>query len=415
MHSQGLNHCDAPPLLLYHPASFGLPKPPATQHPGSNLHKRKVLFFIGADWYFCSHRLQLARGLQRAGFEIVVLTHVRADGERIRSEGFRLIESSLQRASLNPINDIKSLFGTLSAYRAEKPDVAHHVGIKPILYGSLASLMTSTPAMVNAFAGTGYLFNSSDRSARAIRVVVSRFMKWLLNRGNARVLLQSDHARDVMVQSGMLRPDRIAVIRGSGVDLDEFAPTPEPPGTPLVVLPGRMLWDKGVGDFVKAAGILRQRNVHVRMALVGAPDVANPSAIPDAQLEAWRDGGDVEWWGHQADMPSVLAQSHIVCLPSYHEGVPKALIEGAASGRALIASDIPGCREVVEDGKNGLLVPPGDAETLANAIERLAGDRDLRQQLGNNGRRVAVENFSIESVVQKTQAIYEELLAACPA
>jgi glycosyltransferase involved in cell wall biosynthesis len=213
----------------------------------------------------------------------------------------------------------------------------------------------------------------------------------------------------------MLRPDRIAVIRGSGVDLDEFAPTPEPPGTPLVVLPGRMLWDKGVGDFVKAAGILRQRNVHVRMALVGAPDVANPSAIPDAQLEAWRDGGDVEWWGHQADMPSVLAQSHIVCLPSYHEGVPKALIEGAASGRALVASDISGCREVVEDGKNGLLVPPGDAEMLANAIERLAGDGDLRQQLGINGRRVAVENFSIESVVQKTQAIYEELLAACPA
>jgi len=378
----------------------------------STPRKRKILFFIGADWYFCSHRLLLARGLHQAGFEIVVLTHVTNDGDRIRKEGFRLVESTLARGSLNPLSDVRSFVGTLRTYRREKPDIAHHVGIKPILYGSLAGLMTSTPALVNAFAGMGYLFNSTDRKARVVRLGVVAAMKALLNRSNSRVILQSEESKASLVRTGFLSKERTVVIRGSGVNVSEFAPTPERPGVPLAILPSRMLWDKGVREFVEASLILKARKVPVRMALVGAPDPANPSAISVPQLEAWRDDGSVEWWGHQGDMPAVFAQSHIVCLPSYHEGVPKVLIEGAACGRPLIASDIPGCREVARHMENAVLVEPRSASALADAIGLLANDKELRLRLGARGRRMSVEEFSVEDVIARTRALYEELVPA---
>jgi glycosyltransferase involved in cell wall biosynthesis len=373
---------------------------------------RKILFFIGADWYFCSHRLLLARGLHQAGYEIVVLTHVTNDGERIRKEGFRLVESTLARGSLNPLSDLRSFVGTLRTYRRERPDIAHHVGIKPILYGSLAGVMTSTPAMVNAFAGMGYLFNSTDRKARIVRRGVVAAMKALLNRRNTRVILQSEDARDSMVKAGFLEQERIAVIRGSGVDVSEFVPSAEPPGIPLVVLASRMLWDKGVREFVEASRILKARKVPVRMALVGAPDPANPSAIAVSQLAAWRDEGSVEWWGHQSEMPAVFSQCHVVCLPSYHEGVPKVLIEAAASGRPLIASDIPGCREVARHMENAILVEPHSAPALADAISVLARDKALRSRLGERGRQIAVDEFSVDDVIARTRAVYEELVPA---
>ncbi|HET7612919.1 MAG TPA: glycosyltransferase family 4 protein [Gemmatimonadaceae bacterium] len=374
--------------------------------------KRKILFFIGADWYFCSHRLLLARGLHQAGYEIVVLTHVTNDGERIRKEGFRLVESTLARGSLNPLSDVRAFVGTLRAYRRERPDIAHHVGIKPILYGSLAGVMTSTPGLVNAFAGMGYLFNTTDRKARIVRGGVVAAMKALLNRRNTRVILQSEDARDSMVKTGFLAHERIAVIRGSGVDISEFVPSPEPPGVPVVVLASRMLWDKGVREFVEASRMLKARKVPVRMALVGAPDSANPSAIAVSQLEAWRDDGSVEWWGHRSDMPSVFAQCHVVCLPSYHEGVPKVLIEAAASGRPLIASDIPGCREVARHMENAMLVEPRSASALADAISVLARDKALRLRLGERGRQIAVDEFSIDDVIARTRAVYDELVPA---
>lgn len=367
---------------------------------------------MGADFYFCSHRLLLARGLQRAGYQVVVLTHVIEDGDRIRREGFKLIESSLRRGGLNPFQDLRSLVQTVGTYRAERPDLAHHVGIKPILYGSIASAITATPATVNAFAGTGYLFNSQRPIARAVSAMVSRLMKALLSRARSRVILQNAEAGDSMVASGMVSRDRLVIIRGSGVDLAEYTPSPEPAGTPVVVLASRMLWDKGVREFVQAARILRAQSVRVRMALVGAPDPANPSAIATSELESWRDEGIVEWWGHRRDMPSVFAACHIVCLPSYHEGLPKVLIEGAACGRPLIASDIAGCREVVKHMENGLLVKVKDAEGLAAAIRDLAEDGKLRRSLGANGRRLAVDNFSIDRVIDQTRALYDELLTA---
>ena len=354
----------------------------------------------------------LARGLKGAGYEVVVLTHVIDDGDRIRREGFKLIESSLQRASLNPFRDIRSLIQTVGAYRSERPDLAHHVGIKPILYGSFASAVTATPATVNAFAGTGYLFNSSRPFARAVGTLVSALMRALLNRGRSRVILQNDEAGESMVASGLIARDRVVIIRGSGVDLAEYTPSPEPVGVPVVVLASRMLWDKGVAEFVEASRILRAQNVPVRMALVGAPDAANPSAIATSVLESWRDEGIVEWWGHRRDMPSVLAESNVVCLPSYHEGLPKVLIEGAACGRPLIASDIAGCREVVRHMENGLLVKVKDAASLAAAIRTLVEDRELRVRLGKNGRQLAVDNFSIGRVIEQTRALYDELLTA---
>ena len=372
----------------------------------------KVLFFIGADWYFCSHRLDLALGLRQAGYDVAVLTHVTAPQyrDRILASGFRLIESPLQRGSMNPFSDVRAMGSTLRTYRAERPELAHHVGIKPILYGSLACVLTSTPAFVNAFAGTGYLFNSSHTKARAVRTVVSRLMRALINRGNSRIILQSPEAREELVASGMADADRIVLIRGSGVDLSVFAPVPEPPGRVTVVLPARMLWEKGVGDFVEAARILAAERVPVSMVLVGAPDRANPATISERQLEEWRKSGVVDWLGHRTDMASVMAASHVVCLPSHHEGVPKVLIEAAASARPIVASDIPGCREIVRHMENGLLFRKEDPKSLAEAIRRLVEDAPLRARLGRRGRAMAEASFSIEQVVEQTTRLYESLL-----
>jgi glycosyltransferase involved in cell wall biosynthesis len=211
------------------------------------------------------------------------------------------------------------------------------------------------------------------------------------------------------VASGIVSPERVRLIRGSGVDIERFAPTPEPVGMPVVMLPSRMLWDKGVGEFVESAQLLKSRGVVARFVLVGDSDPENPAAISVAQLESWRDSGVVEWWGRCEDMPQVLAQASIVCLPSYREGLPKALLEAAACSRPLVSCDVPGCREIVRHGENGLLVPLRDAMALAGAIEKLLGDPGLRAAMGKRGRSLVEAEFSESLVAAQTLAIYREM------
>ena len=200
------------------------------------------------------------------------------------------------------------------------------------------------------------------------------------------------------------------MIRGVGVNLREFSPRPESGGLPIVLLPSRMLWEKGIGDFVKAAEKLRAQGISARFVLVGSPDPANPTSIPETQLSAWRESGVVEWWRQRDDMSSVYAQSQVVCLPSYREGIPRVLIEAAASGRAIVTTDSPGCREVVRQGENGLLVPPRSPQALADALAVLLADAGLRAQMGARGREIAAREFSEERVVQETMSVYRDLL-----
>ena len=371
--------------------------------------RKKLLFLVTEDWYFCSHRLPPARAALAAGYDVVVATRVERRSEEITSEGFKLVALGLRRRSSNPIQEFAAVIEIIKLYWRERPDIVHHVALKPVLYGSFAALLLRRPAVVNAMAGMGFLFTSSRRSAGLLRAVVSRIFRVLLNAGRNVLILQNPDDVTMLVAGGLVEPSRVRLIRGSGVNTERFHPAPEPEGTPVVMLASRMLWDKGVGEFVAAAKELRGRGVIARFVLVGDGDADNPASIPDAQLKAWHDGGVVECWGRCDDMPAAFAQAHIVCLPSYREGLPKVLLEAAACGKPLVATDAPGCREIVRHNENGLLVPLRDATALAQAIERLLVDSALRLAMGKRGREMVETEFSEDHVARQTLAVYQEM------
>lgn len=373
--------------------------------------RKKLLFLVTEDWYFCSHRLPPARAAREAGYEIVVATRVENRGAEIEAEGFKLIPIGLRRRSRNPLRELAAIAEIVRIYWREQPDITHHVAIKPVLYGSLAAMLVRRPAIVNALAGMGFLFTSSSRHAAVLRAVVSRVFRILLNAGRNVLILQNPDDQALLVSGGLVAPSRVRLIRGSGVDIQRFSPMPEPGGTPVVMLASRMLWDKGVGEFVDAAGLLRARGRAARLVLVGDGDADNPASIAQTQLKAWHDSGVVECWGRCDDMPAAFAQAHIVCLPSYREGLPKVLLEAAACARPLVATDAPGCREIVRHGENGFLVPLRDAAGLADAIEKLLSEPALRLKMGAKSRQMVEAEFSETQVARQTLAVYRELQA----
>ncbi len=370
----------------------------------------KLLFLVTEDWYFCSHRLPLACAARDAGFDVAVATRITAHGEHIRCAGLRPIPIVLRRSSRNPWHELQAIREIAAIYRRETPDIVHHVALKPVLYGSLAAKIAKVPHVVNALAGMGYVFTSRDVSARLLRPWIVLAFRFLL--GNSQVILQNPDDRAALLTAGILRENQVALIRGSGVDTAAFRYTPEPEGKPpLIVLPARMLWDKGVGEFVAAAEILRHGGIAARFVLAGERDPDNPAAIPLEQLRKWHVSGTVSWLGKQEDMPALLAQAHIVCLPSYREGLPKALLEAAACGRAIVATDVPGCREAVRHEENGLLVPARDSAALAQALRQLIENPILRRRFGKNGRTLAEREFSVDKVSAETLALYRECLS----
>jgi glycosyltransferase involved in cell wall biosynthesis len=370
--------------------------------------KPVLLYLVTEDWYFWSHRLPIARAARAAGWEVMVATRVAQHGERIRREGFRLVPVGLRRRSLAPWREAAAIAELLHLYRRERPDLVHHVGMKPVLYGSLAAALAGVPAVVNALAGMGYVFTSSEVKARLLRPLVRTAFHWLLDRGNSRLILQNPDDVAVMTKA-TVAPERVVMIRGSGVDTDAFILGDEIAGAPVAVMVSRMLWDKGVGELVDAARLLQRRGVSLRVVLVGSPDPENPASIPERQLRDWHASGDVAWWGERSDVAKIWADCHIAVLPSYREGLPKSLLEAAACGRPLVATDVSGCREVVRDGATGLLVPPRDARALADALERLATDRDLRRRMGAAARDLVAREMSEKVVVAQTMALYGSL------
>lgn len=370
-----------------------------------------LLFIVTEDWFFCLHRLSLAVAAKRAGFEVSVATRVAEHGTVIESAGLRLIPLRLSRRSRNPLTEARLIADLVGLYRRERPDIVHHVAMKPVIYGSLAARLTGRRAVINALTGLGFLFTSDRLSARLLRPLVEAAFRGLLNAPICRTIVENPDDLRQLTDDGVVEPERIRLIRGSGVDLAKFSPSPEPEGPPLVVLPARMLWDKGVGEFVDAARRLREEGVQARFALVGQRDPENPSAIAEAQLREWARSGVVEYWGFRSDMPKVFAQCHIVCLPSYREGLPVSLLEAAACTRAIVTTDVPGCREAVRDEENGLLVPRGDSAALAAALSRLIADPALRRTMGARGRARAEKEFSVDSVVAQTLSLYREMLA----
>lgn len=369
------------------------------------MKRSKLLFVVTEDWYFVSHRLALAVAAQAAGFEVAVATRAGQQADVIRNAGIRLIPFELSRRSGNPFAEVVALW---RLYRHERPDLVHHVALKPVMLGALAAWLARVPAQVNAVAGLGWLFTSSGRFVRLLRPVLRRILGRLLTQPFSLTIVQNQEDRALLERSGVTAT-RLRLILGAGVDIRAYHPVPPPPEPVCIALVSRMLWDKGVGEFVEAARSLTGAGVRARFVLVGAPDPANPASVPESTLRDWHGQYGIEWWGRRDDVPAVLQAAHIACLPSYREGLPKSLLEAAACGLPIVATDAPGCREVVIDGVNGLLVPVRDANALAVALKKLINDPNLRQRMGEQLRLRAETEFAQETVIAQTLAVYSEL------
>jgi len=375
----------------------------------------KLLFLVTEDWYFCSHRLPIARAARDAGAEVIVATRADRHGDVIEREGFRLVALPWRRRSTNLWRELKTLAGLVRLYRRERPDIVHHVAIKPAVYGGVAAMLGGRPPQVIAIAGFGYVSSSTQLRARIIRPILRWVFRSILNRREAHMIVQNRADEAAAESSRLFDTERVHVIRGSGVDVERFRPAPDPGGVVSAVLVARMLKSKGVVETVAASRLLRERGSDVRVVLVGTPDPDNPESIDNATLRAWNDEGVVEWRGHVDDVAAMWRDAHIALLPTtYHEGLPKTLLEAAACARPLIATDNPGCREVVMHEENGLVVPARDPGALADAIERLGADADMRRRMGESGRRIVEEDFAEEIVVRQTMALYTSMLAGRP-
>jgi glycosyltransferase involved in cell wall biosynthesis len=372
----------------------------------------RLLFIVNDTGFFVSHRLPVAVAAREAGFEIDLAALDTGGLEKVRAHGITYHPLAVDRTGVNPLRDVRLLCQLVRLIRAVRPTIMHTVTIKPVLYGGIAARWLKVPSLVCAVSGLGLVFVGGDRKASSVRWVVRALYRLALGHRNSCAIFQNPDDCRHMVDAGLVASEQTVLIRSSGVDVAIFQPSPPPPGPPIVILPARLLWPKGVGEFVEAARLLLQGGVAIRMALVGEPPPQHRASVTRSMIEAWVDQGLIEWWGHQSDMAQVYARSHIVCLPSYYgEGVPRALIEAAACGRPIVTTDTPGCREVVRHEENGLLVAPRAPKALADALRALAENAALRIEMGRRGRERAVAEFSLDRVVAATLAVYERLSA----
>lgn len=376
---------------------------------------QKLLFVVTEDWYFVSHRLPLAIAAREAGYEVVVATRVARHGLAIERAGLRLIPlKCLRRASLNPFQELSAVMELVAIYRHEHPTLVHHVALKPVIYGSIAAWVAGVPGMVNALAGLGFVFSSRTIFAQVLRPMLVLIFRLLLNNPSGRVIAQNRDDLRVLTEKNIVSPGYVRLIRSAGVDLDRYSARPLGEGMPLAILASRMLWDKGVGEFVGAARRLKGQGIEARFILVGDTDAENPTAISRQQLAEWQAEGVVEWWGYREDMPEVLAQAQVVCLPSFYgEGIPKVLIEAMACARPIITTDTPGCRELVREDENGYIVPPRDINALACSLARLLKNHAACASMGMVGRQITEAEFSVYCIISETLDVYRELLIRC--
>lgn len=378
-----------------------------------DIEKRRprLLFVVTEDWYFVSHRIGLAKAAVQAGFDVAIATRVQSHRQTIRAAGIEVFDVDFNRGGIHPLHDLKTAYRLTAIHRAFCPDLAHHVALKPVLYGSVAVRLTRKTNVVNALGGLGYVFSSKSRRARVLLGLVRPLLGFAMRARNSRLIVQNEEDLRRVVDEGLAHVQAVRLVPGAGVEIARYDRADVRKTPPLVVLPARLLREKGVVEFVEAARLLKKEGNAARFALVGRPDPLNPASVTPAEIDAWVSEGVIEAWGWREDMPAVLAQTQIVCLPSYHEGLPKTLLEAAASGCAMVATDIAGNRPVVREGETGLLVPVGDVPSLAAALRRMTIDDELRQRCGDNAHQLAREKFSLDSVITRTSKIYLELLA----
>jgi glycosyltransferase involved in cell wall biosynthesis len=374
----------------------------------------KFVFYANTDWYLYNFRLSTALQLKEEGHEVVMLSPPGEFGDRFAGHGMRWVRLSMDRASLNPVREAGVLRDLTRVLREERPDLLHNFTVKCAIYGAIAARAAGVPAVVNAVAGMGYVFASDRMLARTLRPMVKLLMRGTLGGKQSRLILQNPDDADAFVRARLVPEHHIRVIRSSGVNLERFLPVvPVAEPRPLrVLLAARLLWEKGIGEYIEAARMLRAQGRNIEVVIAGSPDPGNPRSVSREQVESWVAEGLVDWRGHVEDMPVLMRSMDVIALPSYYrEGVPKSLIEAAACGLAVITTNLPGCREVVsEHGVDGLHVEPRCARSLAERIAQLDDDRPLVRRLGDSARRKAMEHFDEQMVIRRTIEVYDELL-----
>jgi glycosyltransferase involved in cell wall biosynthesis len=392
----------------------------------TNSKPKKLLFFISEDSTFCTHRINLAKQAIKAGYQVAIATRCNQYQALIEASGIQVFPlKKSKRASVNPWLQIQSLLELNRIYAEYKPDISHHVAIKPVFLGSIIARVNKVPIVINALGGLGYIFTSSNETKflKKVKKYLLRrsallFFHWIFSNPNSKLILQNPDDITTLVSSGCIKTDKITLIRGAGVDINAFAAKPPLPRQPdqldqqhlkqpiIISCVSRLLWDKGIGELVDAAKIIKAKGVSAKIILYGEPDLENPTSIPLATIQSWHENQIIEWQGHCTDVAKAYAECHIAVLPSYREGLPKTLLEAASTARPIVTTDVPGCKEVVVHQENGLLVPVKNAGALAEALILLCEDAELRQRMGEAGRKRVEQYFADTLIHQQTLDLY---------
>lgn len=374
------------------------------------MKRKRVLFVITEDWALISHRLHLVDAAIKSGFEVGVATRVTKYHNILKGRGIKIFEWKLQRRSLNPLREVIMIMSLYKILWLFKPDIIHAVAQKPTIYTGLARKFYNEVAFIATLGGVGFIFNSNNLKATLLRPIIKLLLKLALSGQNTRLILQNKDNINTVKCMNIISERKIRMVKGAGVEIEKFVPSPIPGGTPIVILPGRMLWDKGVGEFFRVAYRIKARAINVRFVLVGDIDLHNPVSVSQSQINKWVTSGIIEHWSRCNNMERIYQQASIVCLPSYSEGLPKVLLEAGSCSRPVVAFDVPGCREVVNNEINGFLVEFGNENELESALVKLIVNNKLCMKMGKKGRQIAITQFSSTIINTQTFEIWDEVI-----
>ena len=370
---------------------------------------KHVLFVITEDWALISHRLHLVEAAINAGYEVAIATKINKHRKDLENLNIKIYHWSIHRGSLNPLKEIMSILSLIKILWIFKPTIIHAVAQKPVIYVGLAKKLYYKVSFVATLGGVGFIFTSGTSKAKLLKPIVNFFLKCALVGKKTRLILQNKDNINTIKKINIINENYIRLVKGAGVEIKKYVPSEIPLKTTIIILPGRMLWDKGVGEFVRVAKQIKGRNIKARFVLVGDIDLDNPESIKQVQIDEWIESGIIEQWGRCDNMEKVYKKSSIVCLPSYNEGLPKVLLEAGSSSRPIVAFDVPGCREIVKNKINGFLVEFRDENALETALVKLINDKKLCKKMGENGRKIVERYFASEIINAQTFNIWNEV------
>lgn len=380
------------------------------------MQKGNLLFFVSEDWYYEMHFQQFGEAALKDGWNVYLVCNTGQKGPEIRkrivASGINVEPVEFSRTGITPLLDLQALFKIFSLVRRIKPDIIHAVAQKPILICQVISMMTRIP-LIAMITGLGHVFTSSSLKARLLKPLITAGMRSVAKNPLSRFVVLNHEDAEWISQNFRADTAKVITIPGTGVDLNRFFPPVSKPELPFkVAYVGRMLKDKGIVELIEAVKLLRQKNVDLQLILAGAPDPSNPASITLKQLQDWQKDGYCNFVGHIYEIEEMYRQIHLLALPSYREGLGMTIIEAAASEVPSIASDVPGCRSAVIDGETGLLVPAKNPQALADAIEKLIMDPELREKMGRRARKMVEETFAVELATRLIIEQYNHILGS---